>query len=129
MVEHVYGFVESDNGEFHLGFYVTLTEDHLVMKSYPQIFAVGDLVGIENLGCYHCGFSLDLTVYVSLHSDWDLPLLDWTQMPERFLVKVAQIFLLDWNENGCQLQSEHFLQLMVYHQILDLNLSGNTMVF
>lgn len=88
MLEHVYGFVESGTGEFHLGFYGTLAGDHLGV-----IFAVGDLVGIENLGYHHCGFSLDLTVYVSLHSDWDLPCLDWTQMPDLFLEKVAQIFL------------------------------------
>lgn len=49
-------------------------------------------------------------------------------MAELSLEKVAQIFLLDWDENGCQLLWEHFLQLSVYHQILDLNLSGYTMV-
>lgn len=108
-MKQVYRFVESHTGEFHLGFYGTLAEDHLgIMRSHPQIFSVGDRVGIENLGGYHCGFSLDLTVYVSLHSDWGLLCLDLTQMSERFLEK-AQIFLLDCDENWCRLQSEHFL--------------------
>lgn len=103
VVEHVYGFVERGSGEFHLGFYGSLAEDYFgELKNHLQIFALGNLVGFENLGGHHCGFSLDLTVYIYLHYDWDLLYLEWTQMPKLFLVKDAQMFLLDWKENGCQ---------------------------
>lgn len=127
VVEHVYGFVERGAGEFHLGFYGSLAEDRFgEMKNHPQIFALGNLVGFENLGGHHCGFPLDLTVYVFLHYDWDLPHFEWTQMPKLFLEKDAQMFLLGWEENGCQQSEQSWLT--VYHQILGLNLSGYTMV-
>lgn len=47
-------------------------------------------------------------------------------MLKLFLVKDAQMFLLDWEENDCQQSEQSWLTL--YHQILDLNLSEYTIV-